>query len=209
MFHSKMIELKDKQCKGIGQAKGYGCGKLTKYRIYGLGKSCCYAEWLYNSDAGKVKMQKAILKASAPRLEMERISSERKQKNTLEGLKLSLKTVFHEYVRLRDKNKPCISCGEPWHSGFHAGHFFKSELHSSVRFNEYNVNGQCAGCNIYNEGNLSQYVINLPERIGLINYNHLVMHAEWEKQNGFKWDREALKNLQVYYRKKLNELKKM
>jgi hypothetical protein len=203
-----MIERKEKPCKGTGQAKGYGCGKLTKYRTYGLGKSCCYAEWLYTSDAGKVKISKSILKVSAPRLEMEKQSMERKQKNTLSGIQNSLKTVFHEYVRLRDKGKPCISCGEPWHNDFHAGHFFKAELHSSVRFEEFNVHGQCAGCNIYKEGNLSQYVINLPERIGLINYNHLVMNAEWEKQNGFKWNRETLKGLQGYYRKKLNELKK-
>lgn len=208
IYHFDMIPPKEKPCKGTGQAKGYGCGKLTMHRIYGLGKMCCYADWLYNSDAGKVKIQKAVLKASKPRLDFEQAKQERKSKSTLEGLKLSLKNVFHEYIRERDKNKPCISCGESWHSDFQAGHFFKAELHSSVRFDELNVHGQCPGCNLYKEGNLSQYVIKLPERIGLSNYNGLTEIVRLEKIVGFKYDRETLKGLQKHFRKKLNEIKK-
>lgn len=55
-----MIEIKPKPCNGTGLAKGYGCGHKTIHRIYGLGKMCgCYSNWLLNSEAGKLKLQKA------------------------------------------------------------------------------------------------------------------------------------------------------
>ena len=55
-----MIEVKEKPCLGMGIAKGYGCGHKTKHRIYGLGKMCCYPNWLLTSDNGKVKMAKSL-----------------------------------------------------------------------------------------------------------------------------------------------------
>lgn len=35
-----------------------------------------------------------------------------------------LQTIFNKFIRLRDSNKGCISCGNPLETGFHAGHYF-------------------------------------------------------------------------------------
>ena len=40
-------------------------------------------------------------------------------------------------------------------------------------FNENNVFGQCVECNQHKHGNLTEYTINLPERIGLEQFEYL------------------------------------
>lgn len=202
------MKVKEKPCKGTGNAKGYGCGKLTQHRIYGLGKMCCYADWLYNSPKGLEKVRKAALKVSKPRLEYETAKKERKDRNKITTLIESVKTVCHNYIKLRDKGKPCISCGAPYHSEHQAGHYYKAELYSSLKFNEWNINGQCVRCNIRLEGNLSQYVVNLPSRIGEDNFRVIEGMADVEKKLKWKWDRESLKSIREYYKQKIKELTK-
>ena len=148
-----MIEVKAKKCKGTGKASGYGCGKPTKYRKYGLGKMCCYASWLYSSENGKIELNKALNKVTKPRKELEALKKETKNRKGLTTLLNSVKTICHQYIRQRDKGKPCISCGTQWSNTFQAGHFYKSELFSTIRFNEFNINGQCEQCNLRKEGN--------------------------------------------------------
>ena len=57
------MELKTKQCKGIGLGKGYGCNKPVLKRTYGL-CDICYYQWLQTSENGKIKLEKAKLKGS-------------------------------------------------------------------------------------------------------------------------------------------------
>ena len=94
-----MIEPKEKPCKGSGTAKGYGCGKITKHRVYGLGKMCCYSDWLLNSENGKIKLSKATLKVTAPRKEFEEYKEERKSRIKLTSLIESVKKSCHLYIR--------------------------------------------------------------------------------------------------------------
>ena len=201
-----MIELKPKPCKGTGLAKGYGCGKITKHRVYGLGKMCCYSNWLLTSENGKIKLEKARLKVSKPRRQFEEFKKERKDREKLTTLLESVKKLCHKYIRLRDKGKPCISCGQPWHQDHQAGHFYKAELFSTIKYNEYNINGQCVQCNIRKEGNESEYRVRLPKRIGEDNFNHLNHLAELDHKLNHKWDREALKAIRDYYKEKIKEL---
>lgn len=202
-----MIQNKPKACKGIGKAKGYGCGKLTLHRVHGLGKMCCYASWLYTSDAGKAKLSKAINQVQKPRLELEKAEKEKKERTGITTLIKSVVNVFHEYVRLRDKHKPCIACGTPWKEDFQASHFFKAELYSTLKFHEDNVHGGCVKCNIPLEGNLSPYAVNLPNRIGVERFEELNRLAALEKQTYFKWCREELREIRDKYKVKLKELK--
>lgn len=201
------IEPKKKKCKGTGPARGYGCGTMTYHRHYGLCKASCYPDWLLNSELGKIKMQKSILKVTKPRKELERAERLHKERKGITTLLDSVKQVCHKYIRERDKGKPCISCGTPWHDEFEAGHYFKSELHSITRFDEDNIHGQCVRCNRMNEGNLSQYTVNLPKRIGQERWEYLQEQVRIEKQSGpKKWDREKLKEIRTYYREKLKTL---
>jgi hypothetical protein len=201
-----MIEHKSKKCKGTGQAKGHGCGNETIHRVYGLCKSKCYPNWLLTTDAGKIKMNKATLKATKPRRDFEKMEKEHKNRSGLTTLLESVKQVCHKYIRERDKGKPCISCGTQWHKDFHAGHFYKAELYSSLRFHELNINGQCVQCNIRLEGNLNPYSINLPERIGQWKFDTIKAEAEHYKHQSFKWDIEDLKAIRTQYRIKLKQL---
>jgi len=194
--------IKEKACKGTGQAHGYGCGKMVEAvtRKYGL---CwgCYPEWLYNSDAGKVKMDKAIQRVQKPRLELEKAAIEQKGRTNLKNALNLTKQVVHEYVRKRDAGKPCVSCNEPWRPDFQAGHYHKAELFETLKFNLDNIHGQCPGCNIFKEGNLEQYNINLPLRIGAERFSNLQALAQIDKHQSKVWNIENLKQIRESVKK--------
>ena len=76
---------------------------------------------------------------------------------------------FNIYIRKRDKDNNCISCGKKSEQ-YHAGHFIaKSNTYHNklgLRWDEYNVNKQCVRCNIHLHGNLLKYRRGLVEKIG-------------------------------------------
>ena len=201
------IEAKEKPCKGTGKAKGHGCGKMVLERVYGLGKYCCYKSWLLNTPEGKERINKATLKATKPRRELEQAEKQRIANKSMSSLLLYLRDICHEYIRTRDKGKPCISCGCQWHSDFQAGHYKKAELISSLKFDERNINGQCVKCNIRKDGNIEGYRIGLIERYGSKYLEELDKEAVIYTQSQFKWSREELNRLKEYYRRKLKQLK--
>lgn len=85
---------------------------------------------------------------------------------TLSDYKKEFETVFNAYIRERDKNDPCISCGSTGDFRRTAGHYFPT-THGSVRFHEDNVNVQCwYNCNKNRHGNLSEYLPRLIKKIG-------------------------------------------
>ena len=116
------------------------------------------------------------------------------------------KTRVHKYIRLRDKHKPCISCGCEWSDDFDAGHFYPAGKYTSIKFDLHNINGQCIQCNRYKEGNFDEYSLNLPNRIGIANYNKLVKRAKNSIKTIKKYDREELKQIQNEIKKKIREL---
>ena len=78
-----------------------------------------------------------------------------------------LQTAFNAYIRKRDKDLPCISCGKDNNKQFHAGHYRSVGSAPHLRFNEINVWRQCATCNTYLHGNLIEYRKELVNRIGI------------------------------------------
>lgn len=83
----------------------------------------------------------------------------------MKKLKAKLKLVFNKYIRLRDKNKRCISCGGPVQQ---AGHYWSTSQcpQPQMVFNEQNVHGQCISCNMFKEGNRQGYKQGLLRRYG-------------------------------------------
>ena len=77
-----------------------------------------------------------------------------------------LQTVFNTYIRMRDKDLPCVSCGVFVAEEFHAGHYLPTTF-QVLRFNEFNVWKQCSRCNTHLRGNITAYRIELINRIGL------------------------------------------
>lgn len=203
---------KPKKCRGTGDAVGYGCGAETLYRTLGLGTDCkCYQSWLLGSEKGKERMAASILKATAPRIEneasIERAISEKKNTSKLQYLLVNTRNVCHEYIRMRDRGKSCVSCGQLWDKSFHACHFYKAELYSTLKFDEYNIHGGCQKCNLFMDGAESSYRVGLLNRYGQEYVESLDAKAQSEKRGQHKWDREELEKIRIFYKEKIKALK--
>lgn len=203
------MNVKPKKCKGTGKAIGHGCGKLNTYRAFGLGKECrCYQTWLLSSDEGKEYLGKITLKITAPRESLEKAEKQDKDRKKLSYLLVNVRNTFHEYIRLRDEGKNCISCGVPWNSNFQAGHFYPAGKYSNLKFDEKNTSGQCKQCNLLKEGNESGHRSGILQRYGEEYLSYLDEKARYYKQNHYEWDIFELQELRKYYQEKLKELKK-
>ena len=113
-----------------------------------------------------------------------------------------LQKIFNEYIRLRDKKEPCISCGRHHKGQYHAGHYRSVAAASQLRYNEDNVHKQCQPCNTHKSGNAIEYRINLIKRIG-------TERVEWLENNNdvIKWTIDELKQIKQNYKDKLKGLK--
>lgn len=119
---------------------------------------------------------------------------------TSDYLKLA-QQVFNKWIRLRDADENCISCGTPPTNKRDAGHYWSAGGHSSVRFNENNVHAQCVACNQHKHGNLIAYQKGLIAKIGLQKYSEL----EEQAHDTRKWDKDELKELIKTYKKKIKD----
>jgi hypothetical protein len=72
---------------------------------------------------------------------------------------------FNRFIRLRDQNDPCISCGR--YTGHDAGHYYSAGHYSGLRFNEINVNLQCVHCNKFLHSNAIEYRKGLIRKYGI------------------------------------------
>ena len=109
---------------------------------------------------------------------------------------------FNEYIRARDKDRPCISCGRQHQGQYHAGHFLSVGARAGLRFDERNCHKQCQPCNTHLHGNLINYRIRLIRKIGLAEVERLECDVS-EKH----YTREELMQMTKDYRKKARELK--
>lgn len=73
---------------------------------------------------------------------------------------------FNRFIRIRDEEKPCISCGRMHQGKWNAGHYMSVGARPELRFDEANVHKQCEPCNSWLSGNLVFYRIELQKRIG-------------------------------------------
>lgn len=114
----------------------------------------------------------------------------------------TLQTVFNKFIRLRDKNKGCISCGKPLKEGnTDAGHLWPTK-YSNIRFNEFNVNGQCSRpCNKDKSGDINNYRINFVKRYSEEKLKQLDEIAHIEK----KYTIEEIQELIKIYKLKIKE----
>ncbi|CAI8803767.1 recombination protein NinG [Pseudomonas zeae] len=110
---------------------------------------------------------------------------------------------FNEWVRLRDSDRPCVSCGRHHEGQYHAGHYRSVGANPELRFEPLNVWKQCAPCNTHLSGNLVNYRLSLlqligPEKVDWLEGPHLAS----------KHTVEEIKTIKAEYRAKNRELKK-
>ena len=76
-------------------------------------------------------------------------------------------TSFNAFIRARDADQPCISCGRHHQGQYHAGHYLSVGARPELRFNEFNVHKQCAPCNTHLSGNAVLFRRALLAKLGL------------------------------------------
>ena len=109
--------------------------------------------------------------------------------------------LFNKYIRLRDNDSPCISCGKHHMGQYHAGHYRSVGSAPELRFDSANCWKQCAPCNNHLSGNLVNYRINLIARHGV----EIVDYLEGPHKPK-RYTIAELKELQVKYSQKIKEL---
>ena len=110
---------------------------------------------------------------------------------------------FNEWVRLRDADLPCVSCGRHHDGQYHAGHWRSVGASPELRFEPLNVWKQCAPCNTHLSGNLVNYRISLLQLIG-------AEKVAWLEgpHSARKYTVEEIKAIKADYRAKTREMKR-
>lgn len=115
------------------------------------------------------------------------------QKEAQQALNLWIRTV-------RDKDKPCISCGR-WHEGqWHSGHYLSRGARPGLALVENNLAKQCMPCNVHLSGNQINFRLGLIERIG----SQAVALLEIDDRPR-KHTIDELKQIRDHYRKLVRE----
>lgn len=110
----------------------------------------------------------------------------------------------HEYIRLRDKDLPCVSCGCYYNELNYqqAGHFKNDGNHAMVRYHEDNIHGQCVRCNMHKSGEEKPYEVEIRKRIGDERVDHILAVAFDVKD----YTIEELKEIAEKYKRMTKEL---
>jgi hypothetical protein len=146
----------------------------------------------------------------------EALKSRRETKQKLEKMKgvreLTRETqpIFNLYIRMRDADKPCISCGK-YFDTWDCGHFLGVGARPDLRFDEMNAHKQCKSCNS-GSGNHARkrytvaqdYRIKLIERIGLAEVERL--EGPYEPK---RYREDDLNEIKIIYRQKIKALKEL
>jgi hypothetical protein len=140
--------------------------------------------------------------AKAKQVRKEYRSAKQKMKSRADWLR-EAQAAFNRYIRLRDHDKPCISCGRQHQGQWHAGHYRSVGACPELRFEEANVHKQCAPCNDHLSGNIVEYRRCLIERIG-------IDQVEWLEGNheAKKYTIEEIRAIKAEYTHKSKELMK-
>ena len=174
-------------------------------------KKCkvCEIEFIPKNSLQKVCSPKCALDLTRQNSQKAQERAEKKKqrerkaklKSRSEWLK-EAQSVFNKFIRLRDKDQPCISCGRYHQGQYHAGHYRSVGACPELRFCELNVHKQCAPCNDHKSGNIIEYRINLVNKIGADKIEWL----ERQDHEPKKYTIEDCKAIIKYYKAKIKEL---
>lgn len=122
----------------------------------------CNPDCAYN-HARAIQAKKASKDASEQR---KRDRERLKQLKTRSQWLAEAQAAFNKFIRMRDAQKNCISCGGKLGEKYDAGHYKSRGAHPELRFEELNTHAQCVRCNQHLSGNLINYRKGLLIRIG-------------------------------------------
>ena len=164
-----------------------------------LGQSVCSPKCgLAIKDVNADKARKAIAEVGRKELRAakERVKSKGQYMREAQA-------AFNAWVRLRDAELPCISCGRHHQGKYDAGHYRTVKSNPALRFEPLNCHKQCVPCNQHLSGNIVNYRMSLVLRIGQDKVDWLEGPHEPKR-----YTIEDLKAITAEYRAKTRELKK-
>ena len=127
---------------------------------------CCGfdCEIIYITDKNNLKSLVESGKANRKK-ESDKKKKDFKVNDNKNLIEIAQSTV-NKYIKIRDKNEPCISCGT-FNAKWDAGHYESVGSDKQLRFNTLNIHKQCYYCNCHLSANKTPYRINLVEKIGI------------------------------------------
>lgn len=169
---------------------------------------CCpehgaiYAMELRAKEKVKAEAKRIKAKHEAEKADRKRLAEKKQQVKPLSYFIKQAQQAFNEFIRYRDREEACISCGRHHEGQYHAGHFRTTGANPELRFNEDNVHKQCSPCNNHLSGNLIVYRPALIAKIGQARFDSLMGPHEMPK-----WKREDYIRIRDEYRAKLKAMK--
>ena len=152
---------------------------------------------------GRIATAKAAKRAE--QVERQQIRKRKQAIKSLSELASDAQEYVNRYVRLRDRAKPCVSCGRPasWQGQWHASHLKSTGSNSALRFNLWNIHKACQPCNHRKGGNIGEYRIRVIDRIGLARLDWLDQHPRSRR-----YTREYLIRLKQVFARRCRAMEK-
>lgn len=189
-MRTALKDVKQKTCKACGEkfAPMFNTTQVV------CSPRCALAHAPQNHE----KARKAIAQRDRREIQVRK----EKLKSRAEHLR-EAQNAFNEWIRLRDAERPCVSCGRYHEGQYHAGHYRSLGANPELRFEPLNVWKQCAPCNTHLSGNLVNYRLSLLQLIG-------GQQVEWLEgpHQPCKYTVEEIKTIKAEYRAKTRELRK-
>lgn len=148
-------------------------------------------------------IQRKKKEAQVAREDRQQTREKREQLKTRGDYLREAQVAFNAWIRERDRDMPCISCGRHHQGKYDAGHYRTVGGNPALRYEPLNCHKQCVPCNQHKSGNVIEYRLNLIKRIGQES-------VEWlEGPHAPKnYTVDDLKAITKEYRAKVRELKK-
>ena len=191
------VALKEKKAPNPKACKNPAC--RYSFVPQRLGQAVCSPK----CALAVVEVQKAKEKKSLALAGRREIKVRKEKLKTRADHAKDTQQAFNEWVRLRDADLPCVSCGRHHDGQYHAGHYRTVAANPAIRFEPLNVHKQCAPCNNHKSGDIVNYRIELVKRIG-------AEAVEWLEgpHEPKRYTIEQLKAMTADYRAKTRELKR-
>lgn len=159
---------------------------------------CCETDECREACAKFVlETKKKAIERLTKKREKDVLKAKKEKLKTLSQYEAEAKKEFQKYVRNRDKDLPCISCGAK-DTLFDGGHFRKAEIYSGLIFDERNAHKQCRRCNRYLGGNEGEYRVGLANRFGEAFVKQL--ENDSIRLRNYKYTKEQLIDIKEHYR---------
>ena len=143
----------------------------------------------------KAKKQAGVIERRADKVKRDKLKSK-------SDWAKEAQTAFNAFIRVRDHDQPCISCGKHHTGQYHAGHYLSVGARPELRFEETNVHKQCSICNNHLSGNAVMYRMALIRKLGLQAVDWLESHHEPQR-----YTIDELKAIKADYTALARELK--